>query len=93
MNQFKFEFISQSCHEQIWSLDFYLHNQGRVFQGGSVVKNAPAQAGDTSLIPGSGRPLGEGDDNPLQYSCLENPIDRGVWHAVVHEVEKESDMT
>ena len=58
-----------------------------------MVKNTPAQAGDTSLIPGSGRPLGEGNDNPLQYSCLENPINRGFWHAVVHEVAKESDMT
>ena len=54
-----------------------------------VVKNPPASAGDTkdaSLISGSGRSPGEGNGNPLQYSCLENPIDRGAWPATVHEV-------
>ena len=50
------------------------------FPGGSVVKNPPANAGDTDLIPGSGRSLGEG--NPLQY-CLGNPTDRGAWQATV----------
>ena len=49
------------------------------FPGGSVVKNPPAKAGDTSLIPGSGKPSGEGNDNPLQYSCLENLMGRGAW--------------
>jgi len=49
------------------------------FLGGSVVKNPPAKAGDMSLIPGSGRPPGEGNDNPLQYSCLENLMGRGAW--------------
>ena len=47
-----------------------------------MVKNTPASAGDvrdTGLIPGSGRPPGEGYDDPLQYSCLENPMDRGAW--------------
>ena len=44
--------------------------------------------GDPSLIPGLGRSLGEGDGNPLQYSCLENPMDRGAWQATVHGVEK-----
>ena len=48
----------------------------------SVVKNLPANAGDTGLIPGSGRLPGEGNGNPLQYSCLENPVDRGTWWAV-----------
>ena len=48
------------------------------FPGGSVVKNLPADAGDTGSIPGSGRFPGKGDGNPLQYSCLENPIDRGA---------------
>ena len=48
------------------------------FPGGSVVKNLPANAGDTGSIPGSGRFPGKGDGNPLQYSCLENPIDRGA---------------
>ena len=54
-----------------------------------VVKNPPANAGDrrgTGLIPGSGRSYGEGTGNPLQYSCLENPMDRGTWQAAVHGV-------
>ena len=54
-----------------------------------MVKNPPADSGDTrdmGLIPGSGRSLGEGHDNPLQYSCLENPMDRGVWWDTVNRV-------
>ena len=53
--------------------------QASGFPEGSVVKNLPANAGDSGLIPGSGRPPGEGNGNPLQYSCLENPMDRGTW--------------
>ena len=52
------------------------------FPGGSVVKNPPANAGDArdvGSIPGSGRFSGEGNSNPLQYSCLRNPMDRGAW--------------
>ena len=63
------------------------------FPSGSVVKNLPANAGDVDSIPGSGRSPGEGNGNPLQYSCLENPMDGGVWRATVHRVAKESDMT
>ena len=54
-----------------------------------VVKNLPANAGDvrdSGLIPGSGRYPAEGNGNPLQYSCLENPMDRGAWQATVHGV-------
>ena len=58
-----------------------------------MVKNLPANAGDAGSIPGLGRSPGEGNSNPLQYSCLENPIDRGVWKVPVHEVTKELDMT
>ena len=58
------------------------------FPGGSVVKNPPAIAGDVDSIPGSGRSPGIGNDNPLQYSCLENPMDGGVWWATVHGVTK-----
>ena len=49
------------------------------FPGGSVVKNLPANAGDPGLIFGLGRSPGEGNDNPLQYCCLENPMDGGGW--------------
>ena len=63
------------------------------FLGGSVVKNLPANAGDAGSIPGMGKSPGEGNGNPLQYSCLGNPIDREAWCATVQEVAKESDMT
>ena len=56
-----------------------------------VVKNPPANAGDmrdAGLIPGLGRSPGGEHGNPLQYSCLENPIDRGAWWAIVHRVAK-----
>ena len=58
-----------------------------------MVKNPPAKAGDTGLIPGSGRSLGGGNGNPLQYSCLEDPMDRRAWQTTVHGVAKELDMT
>ena len=63
------------------------------FPGGSVVKNPPANAGDTGSIPGLGRSPGGGNGNPLQYSCLGTPMDRGAWQARVHGVEKEWDAT
>ena len=63
------------------------------FPGNSVVKNLPANAGDTGSIPGMGRSPGEGNGNPLQYSCLGNPMDRGAWRAAVHGVCKELDTT
>ena len=53
-----------------------------------VVKNLPANAGNTSWIPGSGRSPGEGNGNPLQYACLENPMDKGAWQATVHGVAR-----
>ena len=61
------------------------------FAGGSGVKNPSAGAGDATLIPGTGRSPGEGNDNPLQCSCLENPMDRRAWWATVCGVAKESD--
>ena len=64
-----------------------------VLPGGSLVKNLPANTGDAGLIPGSRRYPGEGNGNPLQYSCLENSMDRGAWWATVHGVAKESDKT
>ena len=54
------------------------------FPGGSAEKNLPANAGDTCSIPGLGRPPGEGNGNPLQYSCQGNPTDRGAWRATVY---------
>ena len=58
------------------------------FPGGSVVKSPPANAGDPGSIPGSGRSPAEGNGNPLQYSHLENPSDRGAWRAIVHGVSE-----
>ena len=61
------------------------------FPGGAVVKNPPAnagKAGDMASIPGSGRSPGEGKGYPLQYSCLENSMDRGAWQAIVHGIAK-----
>ena len=58
------------------------------FPGGSISKELACNAGDPSSIPELGRPPGEGRGNPLQYSGLENPIDRGAWEATVHEVAK-----
>ena len=63
------------------------------FPGGSVVKNLPANAGDLSLFPGSGRSPREGNGNPLQYSCLENPMDKRALWVTSHEISAESDMT
>ena len=57
-----------------------------------MVKNPLASAGDAGLIPESGNSPGDGNGNPLQYSCLENPVDRGTWWATVHGVA-ESDRT
>ena len=72
-----------------WSLLSPVSNLG--FVGCTVVKNPPANAGytrDVGLIPGSGRSLGEGNGNPLQYSCLGNPTDREAWWAIVHGIAK-----
>ena len=61
-----------------------------------MVKNPPTNAGDVrdvGSIPGLGRSLGEGHGNPFQYSCLENPMDRGAWWAIVYGVAKELGTT
>ena len=60
------------------------------FPGGSVVKNLPANTGDEGSIPALGKSPGERNGNPLQYSCLGNPMDRGAWWATVHTVSKKS---
>ena len=76
-----------------WFLFFYrilLHVHTKIwhFPSGSVVKNLPANAEDTSLISESGRSPGEGNGSPLQYSCLGNPMIRGAWWATVQGVAK-----
>ena len=58
-----------------------------------MVKNPLANTGDSGLIPGLGRSSGEGNGNPLHYSCLENLMDRGAWRATVHRVAEELDTT
>ena len=71
---------------------YFIHIFGhKYFPGGSVVKNLSANAedaGDMGFIPGSGKLPGEGNGNPLQYSCLEIPMDRGAWQATVHGVAR-----
>ena len=63
------------------------------FPGGSDGKPPAYNAGDLGSISGSGRPPGEGNGTPLQYSCLENPMDGGAWWATVHGAAKELDTT
>ena len=74
-----YEFVRRVCES---------NNQG--FPWGSGVKNPAANAGDTGLIPGSGRSPGEGNGKPLQCSCLGNPVDRGNWQATVHVIAEKS---
>ena len=63
-----------------------MHSEQKGFPGGSVLKNLPAGAGDSSSIPRSARSPGEGNGNTLQYSCLGNPLERGAGQAAVHGV-------
>ena len=67
------------CYTPVMILDF---------PGGSEGKASVCNAGDLGWIPGSGRSPGEGNGNPLQHSCLENPMDGGAWQATVHGVAK-----
>ena len=89
------------CAMLIWSAcycaDYYSKNWhtqsclrwGRMgFPGGAVVKKLPANSGDAGSIPGSGGSPEGGNGNPLQYSCLRNPMDRGSWQAAFHGVAK-----
>ena len=71
----------------VYVLCVYIHKY-RGFPGDTVVKNPPANAGYPGFIPVMGRSPGEGNGNPLQYSCLENPVERGTWWAIVHRVAK-----
>ena len=77
-----------------WKLFYSVWTSGlrKGFPGGSVVKNLTANTGDAGSVPGLRRSPGEGNGNPVQYSFLENPMDRGTWWATAHGVTKESDV-
>ena len=78
-------FLSLCIHGHVDFKDYVYIFRG--FPGGTVLKNLPAgDAGDLGLIPGWGRTTGGENGSPLQYSCLENPMDRGAWWATVHGV-------
>ena len=72
----------------VWAPMVLLNVSPLGFPGGSEVKAPACNTGDLGSISGSGRFPGEGNGNPLQYSCLENPMDRGAWWATVHGVAK-----
>ena len=80
---YKFTFLERTS-----TLNFQFSFQFNEFPGGSKDKPSACYAGDPGLILGLGRSPGEGNGNPLQYSCLENPMDRGAWEATVHGVTK-----
>ena len=80
------------CKELDTTERLTLHYLYIVFPGGSDGKESVCSVGDPCSIPGSGRSPGEGNGHPLQYSCLENSMDRGAWWAIIHEFA-ESEMT
>ena len=88
------------CCDLLCECSFFCYAEGRFLHSflplglpvAQMVKKSACNAGDPGLIPGSGRSSGEGNGNPLQYSCLENPMNREAWWATVHGVA-ESDMT
>ena len=86
---FIFSFIHTHTHPYI-----YIHTHKHIYglSGGSVDKKSTCDAGDEGSILGSGRSPGVGHGKALQYSCLENSMDRGAWWAATHKVMKESDM-
>ena len=71
----------------MWNLKT-LNSQKQGFPGGSDGKESACSTGDPGSIPGSGRSPGEGNGNPLQHTCLENPMNRGAWQATVHGVTR-----
>ena len=85
MNSFVLYELCQCLEDLHNSVNQYFPNEKMYvvielgFPGGSEVKASASNVGDPGLIPGSGRSPGEGNGNPLQYSCLENPMDRGAW--------------
>ena len=89
-------YIDLSCYflvnPQVWYILLYNLGLPQWLSSKESIYNA-GDSGDKALIPGLGRSLRKGNDNPLQYSCLENPTDRGTWQATVHRVAKELDTT
>ena len=87
-------YLVSFTHRQAWSLwdfEFVTSALGLSvlsFPGGAMVKNLLLNTGDAGSIPGSGRFPGGGNGKPLQYSCLEDPMDKGAWKATVHGVAK-----
>ena len=87
IGNWKFYFYKIPPFVFLFVFDFFLYiNILLSFPGGSEVKNPLANAGDASSIPGLGRFPGGGCGNPLQYSCLQNPMDREAWWAIVNRV-------
>ena len=80
--------IEESEESRILSLISHQISATGDFPGGSDGRGSAHNGGDLGLIPGLGRSPGGGHGNPLQYSCLENPMDRGAWQATVHGVAK-----
>ena len=77
---------SQTQLKRLSSSSILYRGLGRSFPGGLDGKESTCNGGDLGSIPGLGRSPGEGNGHPLQYSCLENPMDRGAWQATVHGV-------
>ena len=78
------EILNDSDIVDFLNSDLYMGFRLMGFPGGAEVKASACNVGDLGSTPGSGRFPGEGNGNPLQYSCLENPMDRGAWWATVH---------
>ena len=85
MQEIPVQFLGQ---EDLLEKGYVIHSSILGLPCGSDGKEFTYHAGDLGLIPGLGRSPGEGNGNPLQYSCLENPLDRGSWRAKVHGVAK-----
>ena len=80
--------IDQTSWSTLHAPFVFLHQSLWGFPGGSVVRNPPANAEDSGLLTRSGISPGEGNGNPLKYSCLGNPMDRGAWWPIVHGLKK-----
>ena len=80
---------ARACvHAYVCVCEHIYFQRGEHFPGGSAVKNLPTNAGDVGSVSGWGRSPGEGNGNPLQHSCLRNPMNRGAWRATVHGVAR-----